>query len=169
MDDIARARKACEDIWTKISEQPKDKQNYDDPGKHEISPFEWFVTLLIIHKSIARHIHRLGHVAIRHLGEWIISHKISIGVQSPGARLYPEMISVRSKDDEQYPGISELILAKVLNIPSRSTSISTGLGGSGHNPMNSPALTITRLDLYMFFNNTPSIKITNPTTTRKKA
>jgi len=39
VNDVARTRETGEDIRSKIAEQPKDKQNYDDPSKHEISPF----------------------------------------------------------------------------------------------------------------------------------
>jgi hypothetical protein len=39
MDGIARTRDAGEDIRSEIAEQPQDEQNYDDPGKHKVSPF----------------------------------------------------------------------------------------------------------------------------------
>jgi hypothetical protein len=39
VDNVAAAWKAGEHIRAKISEQPKYEQNYNNPGKHEISPF----------------------------------------------------------------------------------------------------------------------------------
>jgi hypothetical protein len=40
VDNIPSAREAGKKVWTKISEQPQNEQDYDNPGKHEISPFE---------------------------------------------------------------------------------------------------------------------------------
>ena len=39
VDGIASTREASEDIRAEVSEQPEDEQNYNDPSKHEISPF----------------------------------------------------------------------------------------------------------------------------------
>jgi hypothetical protein len=39
VNGIARAGDASKDIRSKIAKQPQDEQDYDDPGKHEISPF----------------------------------------------------------------------------------------------------------------------------------
>jgi len=40
MDDISRAGNAGKDVRSEVAEQPKHEQDDDDPGKHEISPFE---------------------------------------------------------------------------------------------------------------------------------
>ena len=39
MNNVACFRKPRGDIRAEISEQPEYDENYDDPGKHEISPF----------------------------------------------------------------------------------------------------------------------------------
>jgi len=38
MDNIAGAWNSGEDIRTKVSEQPQDEQNYNNQGKHNVSP-----------------------------------------------------------------------------------------------------------------------------------
>jgi hypothetical protein len=46
VNEVAHAWKAGKDIRAEISKQPQYDQNYDDPGKHEISPFECFARMM---------------------------------------------------------------------------------------------------------------------------
>jgi hypothetical protein len=70
VNGVARTRKAFEDIRTEIPKQPQYEQDYDDPGKHDVSPFCWrFGPVFILHLAFMKRIHPPGSVALRRLGE----------------------------------------------------------------------------------------------------
>jgi hypothetical protein len=74
VDDIARARKTGKEIGAEVSEQPEYDEDYDDPGKHEISPFE-----------------RLAHLLSMWTAVFVISASYGAGAGT-GARAKPELI-----------------------------------------------------------------------------